>query len=437
MRGPKSLRLGAVSGGLICLAAMLPGCEKPVERTEKIRPAKTMVVRAADTAQTRSYPALIEPVQQVDLSFDVAGPLAKLAVQERDAVSAGDLIGQIRLRDFDIAVRRAQSNLQQSRAELAKMKAGARPEDILRLEAALRSAKVSLDTKEKNLGRIKTAFSKQVASQQELDTAQEARDTAKESVRQATEELNIGKAGARTEDIAAQEAQIEGLQAELARADADKADATLKAPFTGVITRKLVDQFQSVQAKQPIVRLVAEEVEARVDVPEQDVLKRRQSKAKLKVLIRSREGKGLVYPAEFKKWSPEADPETGTFAVFLSVTIPEQDKKNVRLLSGMSATVEATFAPETRPTTPAASIACRVPLSAVFSPKEGLSCVWVVQPEALTLSRRTVLLGEQVDGAVWVVDGLKDGEEILTAGVHFVRDGQTIRRTGADKEAKS
>lgn len=302
------------------------------------------------------------------------------------------------------------------------------------MEAALRSAKVSLDTKEKNLARMKTAFSKQVASQQELDAANEARDTAKEAVREATEQLNIGKAGARAEDITAQEAQIEGLKAELARAEADKADATLKAPFTGVITRKLVDQFESVQAKQAIVRLVAEDVEARVDVPEQDVLKRSKGKATLKILIRDREGKTLTYPAKLKKWSPEADPETGTFAVFLSVTIPEQDKKNVRLLSGMSATVEATFAPETKPKE---SIACRVPLSAVFSPKDGLSCVWVVQPEALTLSRRTVRLGEQVDGAVWVVEGLKDGEEILTAGVHFVRDGQTIRRADADKEAKS
>jgi len=441
MSGWNNRQSGHALLALACVTAMcLSSCGSKDQTPERPRPARTMVVTPANATEVRTYPALIEPASQVDLSFDVSGPLVKLAVQEGDPVDKGDLIGQIRLRDFDIAVRRVQSQLQQAQAELAKMKAGARPEDILRLESALRKAKVQLGTREKDLARMKRSFAQGVATQQELDSSQENRDTAVETVQQATEELNIAKAGSRKEDITAMKAQIEGIKADLARVQADRDDASLTAPFAGVITTKLVDQFAIVQAKQPIVRLVTDEIEARVDVPEQDVLKRQDNLPTVRVLVRDRSGREHAYPAEFKKWSPEANPETGTFAVFLSVRIPEEDRKQLRVLSGMSATVEATMTPQpTTATTQPGVLACRVPLAAVFSLTKGESSVWVVNPKSLTLSRRKVRVGEQIDGEIWVLDGIKTGEEILTAGVHYVREGQIIRRTNAPegKEAQS
>ena len=435
MRSSRDTRPSAILVVLGCAAAVvLSSCGEGKKPPESARPGRTMVLLPADAVDVRMYPALIEPVNQVDLSFDVPGPVEKLSVQEGDLVKKGQFVGQIRLRDYEIAVRQASGQMQQAEAELKKMRAGARKEDILRLEAALRSANVVLDAAEKDLIRMKDAYAKNVATQMELDRAQEVRDKASEAVLQAQEELNVGRAGARTEDIEAMQAQIESLKAALDRAKADRDDATLRAPFEGLITKKYIEQHQNVQAKQPVVRLVAEEVEARVDVPEQDVLKRRKKESvKLTVSIRSRSGKLHTYASKLKKWSPEADPETGTFAVFLSVKIPDADKEEIRIVSGMSATVKAEIPPETQP----AVRAHRVPLSAVFSPKEGQSCVWVVDSKSLTLSRRDVHVGEQTGGEIWILEGVQDGEEILTAGVHYVREGQKIRRTEPSKENRS
>ena len=431
MRAWKGRRFG---GNLLCgicvAAVMLPACDRKEAPEAPVRPARTMILKPSGALRVRTFPALIEPVDQVDLSFDVAGPLVKLPVEEGDLVKKGQLVAQIRLRDFEIAVRQADGNLKQAQAELKKMQTGARKENILRLEAAQRSARAVLDTTAKDLARMKSAFATKVATQRELDRSQESRDKAAEALRQAEEELNIGRAGARAEDIEAMVAQIETLMATLDRAKADRTDATLTAPFEGLITRKFVDNYQSVRAKERVVRLVAEEIEARVNVPEQDVLKRAGKKAKLSISIRDKTGQLHVYPAARKKWSPEADPETGTFAVYLSVKIPEAAKKSIQIVSGMSATARAEIPPDTE----AAIRAHRVPLAAVFSPRQGQSCVWVVDPKTSTLARRDVRVGEQAKGEIWILEGVTDGEEILTAGAHYVREGQKISRIEPGKD---
>jgi multidrug efflux pump subunit AcrA (membrane-fusion protein) len=64
---------------------------------------------------------------------------------------------------------------------------------------------------------------------------------------------------------------------------------------------------------------------------------------------------------------------------------------------------------------------------------EGKPAVWIIDPEKKTASLRSVTVGRYDTSSVTVVDGLRDGELVVTAGVQALRPGQEVRliETGA------
>ena len=69
-----------------------------------------------------------------------------------------------------------------------------------------------------------------------------------------------------------------------------------------------------------------------------------------------------------------------------------------------------------------------LPVNAVFSPERGKnSFVWVIDEATGTVSRREVVTTHLGDSGVVIKQGLKPGEWIATAGVHFLKEGQKVR----------
>ena len=68
-----------------------------------------------------------------------------------------------------------------------------------------------------------------------------------------------------------------------------------------------------------------------------------------------------------------------------------------------------------------------VPAHSIFSPADGeTSYVWVIGDDD-TVQQREVELGLLTSTGVTIEAGLKHGERIATAGVHFLSAGQRIR----------
>ena len=69
-----------------------------------------------------------------------------------------------------------------------------------------------------------------------------------------------------------------------------------------------------------------------------------------------------------------------------------------------------------------------VPSVAVGSGDSGEPYVWIVDPDTLVVTRRTVTLGELSGSEVEVRGGLTEGDVIAASGVHHLREGMTVRR---------
>jgi RND family efflux transporter MFP subunit len=413
---------------VLVLISSLPflffACGKEEEKTVKkevVRPIKIMSVTSARDALQRRFPGRVRASKRVELSFRVQGPLVELPVEEGQRVKEGELVARIDPRDYDANYRTIQGQLANAQASLKAMRQ-ARPEDIRRLTADVKTAEAALklaNAEYNRIMRIKKADPGAV-SQGMVDQAVEKKERAEASRNKAKEELRIGKIGARPEDIQAKEAEIKSLKAQVDFAKLQLEYTTLKAPFSGVVSRRYVDNFQEVRAKQQIVSLDdISAVEILIDVPETLMASVREGGAgAVDAVAEFAAAPGKQYPMTIKEYATRADPKTQTYQVVLQMPQPD----DINVLPGMTATV--TGSPERREQTEEIFV---VPAIAVVADEAGNSQIWIVDKETMKVSRRPVKTGDLTGtDSIEVVEGLKSDEAIAISGVSRLREGMQV-----------
>ena len=238
---------------LIMMVLLFSACakEEKDEGPPPVRPVKSIILQENSQARNRSFPGKVQPIQQVDLSFRVSGPLIDFPVDEGQDVKEGQVLARLDPRDFEAAVANVQSSLAGAKAQLQAMETGARPEDIKMFQAEVEAAKANLRTAELELRRASDLYQERASTKAELDRARQARDVAKAQYDTAVQNLEKGKKGARQEDIDAQKSMVAGLESQLGQARDHLEDTRLKASFDGLVAKKYVRNYQDIQAKQP------------------------------------------------------------------------------------------------------------------------------------------------------------------------------------------
>jgi RND family efflux transporter MFP subunit len=110
--------------------------------------------------------------------------------------------------------------------------------------------------------------------------------------------------------------------------------------------------------------------------------------------------------------SPRADPVTGTFAVRVGLIDPPAAMRLGTTVTGQM----QVGAPQ----------GVELPASALVR-TEGRSAVWVVDPQAMTVSLRNIELQASDPERVRVASGLNPGEIVVAAGVQALRPAQKVR----------
>jgi len=195
-------------------------------------------------------------------------------------------------------------------------------------------------------------------------------------------------------------------------------DTTLKAPFSGRVSRVLIRQFQNVQAKEPVVILQSDEVEAVINVPSIIVVRGRQiENADARIILDAAPSEHIN--AEFTEFAGQADQATQTYSVSLSFEPPE----DLLILPGMTATVELDLRFTEESGIVEGGVA--VPLSSILSEGEN-KYVWLVT-EGQGLQKQPVAVQPNLSDTVTVVEGLSPGDTIVAAGVSFFYEGMKVR----------
>ena len=394
------------------------GCREPESPAPPIRPVKVMRVQDGSSLTGRWLPGRARATQEINLAFRVSGPLIELSKNVGDQVQTGTVVARVDPRDFQVAYQAAESNVAVARAQLRAMQIGARPEEIQQLRAAVDQAQARQQTANSEFARAQRLMDSKAISQAEFDQASESSVNASAQLRKAQEDLRIGEAGARPEDIAAKQAEIRSLEAAAMTAQNQLKDTELQVPFDGIVVNRYVDNFEQVRAQQPILRVLdASQIEMVVSIPENSI--------SLAPYIRDVECVFDAFPdrsipAQVTEVGTEASQTTRTYPVTLLMDQPE----DARILPGMAGRARGRVV---LPDQPKRGI--EIPEAAIYE-RNGKSFVWVLdsrdQQTGKTIPRE-VSLNEISPRGLRLVSGLKPGELIVTAGVNFLTEGQNVR----------
>ncbi len=401
---------------------LLAGCDDSQEldttnASTEPRPIKAITITKPSAELRWSYPASVLPANLALLSFRSSGRLIELPVRAAQKVAKGDVIARMDPRDFEAEVARLGTQLDQAKAKLIEMRSGARSEDIASLRANLDAANARYREAQQQLDRTQQLHLRGVVAKARLDQDVSALEVAEAQLRAAEEELKKGQAGAREEEIAQQQAIIRGFDAQLKSAEDALRDTTLRAPFSGIIAKREVDNFANVQAGETIVELQElDTIDLVYDVPGPDVPKLAARANSLVIVVQIDSIPGKSFPARQVEFSTRADPVTQTFRGRVAITPPERSF----ILPGMAGQIIITVDASEEG-------GFKVPSVSVGADPDGKPFVWLIDKPDNTVSKRYVTLAEATGEDVSIVEGLAEGDIVVTAGLSALREDMRVR----------
>ncbi|NSX56104.1 MULTISPECIES: efflux RND transporter periplasmic adaptor subunit [Rhodobacterales] len=255
--------------------------------------------------------------------------------------------------------------------------------DLAPFERAVERAELNLARAERDLSRATQLANSNVASRTQAEDAQTERDLA---------------------DVALREAR-EALQ-----------DATLRAPFDGLVAQRLTPTFSSVSPGQAIVRLHdVSQMRVTIDLPER-LLETIGALSEVEVFAEL-PGQDEPVPVTLVEFQAVSSEIGQSYEV--SFAIP--DSATAGLIPGKSATVIGRL--------PSKTDGFEVPTSAIVGGNDRDPYVMLYTPGedgAGTVTATPVSLSSPA-GNAFVIDGISPGSQIVAAGAHLLRDGQRVR----------
>lgn len=206
----------------------------------------------------------------VYVSSPLSGTLKTLKVKRGDWVNAGAPLFELDNTPENASLNEAERRLIQARANFADVKKGKRPSEIESMEAQLKQARASLLLAEKELARQeKIVLVPGAAAQQDLDKARSVREQENQRVAQLASDLKTAALGARPDQIAASEANMQAIDATLTKVRWDLAQKSLRAPQAGLVFNTIYREGEWVASGRPVVALLPpQNIKVRTFVPE-------------------------------------------------------------------------------------------------------------------------------------------------------------------------
>ena len=206
--------------------------------------------------------------------------------------------------------------------------------------------------------------------------------------------------------------QLQQVQAQAASQGNQTGYTNLLADVSGVVTAVDMELGQVVSAATPVVRIAQDGPRDAVFAVPEDQVEAMQLGMAADVRLWAT---GAVLGGSVREIAPSADPVTRTFAVKVGLKSKEAPP--------LGSTVSVI--PQLNRSSDAPGVL--LPTSALV--RNGpLTTVWVLDIPSMTVKRAAVEIGAIQGNGVLISAGLKPGEQVVTAGVHMLADGQKVTR---------
>jgi HlyD family secretion protein len=448
---------------LVCVMLVTTACgpaAKPVAQAagpaeQAATPVQVAAVMTGDISSIFAYSGNLQSKRSVSVIPGASGRVQTLHVAVGDVVKSGDPLITVESDRYAAQLKQAEAALTTAKLNYAKMQRGPRPEEIAAAQtavelaravvkdattvtddqrtaaaAAMAQAEANLRMAQSNYDKIAWAgqvgMTPQSIALQQATTAYEAalasynlqthpRDVqiAPLEAQLAGAELKLALTLQPFTDLDFQLAQTGIKQAEAAveMAQLQMKEATVVAPFDGVVAELYVTQGTMVGPTAPVALFVSKDVEVLVNVEEARI---GQISLNQNAALRVTAYSGQDFPAVVTSIAPVASKDTHTFPI----KITPADEKGL-LRSGMYADV-AVLAQEKKG-------ALLVPRAAV-TVVGGKETIYVLKGDVV--EQRAVTTGLSDSDHIEILSGVAQGDQVVIAGQANLTDGAKVEVVG-------
>jgi len=386
------------------LAGLLTSCKSAAPPAAALPIVPVATAGPATLENDLTLTAEFRPYQDVDVMAKVAGYVRSINVDIGDHVRQNAVLATLEAPEI-------QDDVAKARAGVAAAEA-----DVVTAQASIQRAQAASNIAGLSYKRIQDVANrdKGLVPRQEIDVAQSKQMEAEAQLASAQSELK-----------AAQEHKFEA-QSEYSRTQAMMQYTTIRAPFTGVVTKRYASTGSMIQAgissqtqAMPVVSLAQNDLlRLTLPVPVSDVAEVKDGQpVDVNVVSLGRKLQGKI-----TRYADSVQMATRTMET--EVDVPNPDGS---LVPGMYAEVHLHLA--NRPNV------LSVPLDAVDGIGTTIQQVYIVRDGVIHLANVTI--GLQTPTRVEVLSGVQAGEKVVVGRHTGLSDGERVDAEAAGYEANS
>ncbi len=379
--------------------ARRPGARGGAVAIRTAKPQRIAIQRQVDLAGT------LASIDQARVSSEVAGMVREVPVNLGQEVKAGQVLVRLDPRELEIALRRSESQLRQTEAQLGIDGVNVKeppPDEVI---AAVRTAVANRDDARAQLERATRLRSRNLLAQADLDTAQTRVKVTDAAYQAALEEVHSLKAS------------LQDRRAAYELAQKKLEDALIRAPVSGSVSERLIQPGEFIRENTPVIGLVQlNPLKVITGIQEKYAGLIRPG---LPVQFRVESFPDTLFQGKVQFVSPAVDQGTRTFTVEVLV-----DNSDRRLKPGFFAQ---------------GSILVQRDENVLAVPEEtvstlaGVAAVFIVEGDKVR--QQTVEIGARAGKNLEVNSGLQGDETLAASNLSQLATGVSVQ-TGGDRSGQ-
>ena len=400
-----------IGGSVLLLIVLIMVAKSSDKEGIKVAVEKTALHTITETVTASGK---IYPETEVKISPEVSGEIIELNVREGDSVRKGQLLARINPAIYSSMVSQAEASVQQSRAQ------------VMNSREMVAQAKANYDQALASYNRNKKLYEDKVISAMEFEQSESAYRSAKASWEAAQANVSGGNYS------------VQGASASLNQARENLRKTTIIAPTSGIISALNVKLGERVvgtaQMAGTEMMTIADlgRIEVRVDVSETDIAKVKLGDTTIieADAYRNRKFTGVVSKISVSSRSTGmqqvSTDQVTNYTVHILILPSSYADLMANLASafpfkpGMSASVEIQTRRERNIlSVPVNAVTTRDYPDSVKNKQDNVDAVrqvvFVVDKKTGKVMMRDVKTGIQDNQYIQVLDGLKEGDEVVTA----------------------
>lgn len=228
--------------------------------------------KISDIVTYYSFSGNLEASDEKNIIADKMIKIKEFNVKEGDYVKAGDVLYTVDISGDEASIEQAAASVELAKINYENAKNGQAKQQLIQLQGAVNSAKLSYDNAVKNLQRVKALYEEEGVSAQSLEQAQSQHDLAKQQYDTAVESYDLAKNSQINVSIESAAAQLKQAQAAYDAVKSKVGESVVIADISGEVVEIYADENTTIMAGSKIIDVADySNIKASIKVDEYDL----------------------------------------------------------------------------------------------------------------------------------------------------------------------